>query len=47
MRRWSGAVLSALLGLSVLVAACGGIGGSDTEPITWQVWADPEESEVY
>ncbi len=47
MRRWSGAVLSALLGLSVLVAACGGSGGSDTAPITWQVWADPEEAEVY
>lgn len=47
MRRWSGAVLSALLGLSVLVAACGGSGGSDSEPITWQVWADPEEAEVY
>lgn len=47
MRRRSSIVLSMLLGLSILIAACGGDSGSENEPITWQVWADPEESEAY
>lgn len=47
MRRRSSIVLSMLLGLSILIAACGGDSGADNEPITWQVWADPEESEAY
>ncbi len=47
MRLRSSAVLSVLIALSILAAACGGTGGAASEPITWQVWADPEESEVY
>ena len=46
-RRWGVAALAALLALSVLMTACGGSGDSSTAPITWQVWADPEEAQVY